>query len=137
MSCDKIMLKSARTVGIDDTVSTAVKLMKDYGIRSLPVVDSEGRFLGVFSTAHLIKLLLPVVATIEDGLTDLSFVQDSISYIRGRYREVTTHRVGDFIDVDDVPFVHPDTSLTEAMRRLYKHPLTSRSSVARTEVWSA
>lgn len=121
MTCDKIMLKNPQTVGTNATVPDAVKLMKEYGIRSLPVVDSKGNFIGVFTTTHLIKLLLPAVATIEDGLSDLSFVHDPISYIQRRYKEVTTHRVGDFIDVDDVPFAHPDTSMTEVMLLLYKH----------------
>ena len=121
MTCDKVMLKNPRTIGTDDTVPDAVKLMKEYGIRSLPVVDSKGRFIGVFTTAHLIKLLLPAVATVEHGLSNLSFVHDPTSYIQRRYKEITTHRVGDFIDVEDVPVAHPDTSLTEAMLLLYRH----------------
>ncbi len=95
--------------------------MKQFGMRNLPVVDDDGRFLGVFSTVHLIELLLPVAATVEGGLTDLSFVQDSLDDIRERYKNVENHKVGDFIESEHVPVVHTGTSLVEAMLLLYQH----------------
>lgn len=121
MSLNEIMLSDPQTVGPEATVPTAFRLMKQFGMRNLPVVDDDGRFLGVFSTVHLIELLLPVAATVEGGLTDLSFVQDSLDDIRERYKNVENHKVGDFIESEHVPVVHTGTSLVEAMLLLYKH----------------
>ena len=121
MSLNEIMLSDPQTVGPEATVPTAFRLMKQFGMRNLPVVDDDGRFLGVFSTVHLIELLLPVAATVEGGLTDLSFVQDSLDDIRERYKNVENHKVGDFIESEHVPVVHTETSLVEAMLLLYKH----------------
>jgi CBS domain-containing protein len=121
MSLNEIMLSDPQTVGPEDTVPTAFRLMKKFGMRNLPVVDGDGCFLGVFSTVHLIELLLPVAATVEGGLTDLSFVHDSLDDIRERYQNVENHKVGDFIESEHVPVVHTETSLVEAMLLLYKH----------------
>ncbi len=121
MTCKTIMLSNPQTLVPDDTVPKAIELMLQYGMRNLPVVDGEGRFLGLFTAFNLIKLLLPKAATMEGGLTDLSFVQDSLSEIGDRLREVQAHHVGDNIDTENLPVVHPDTSLMEAMLLLYQH----------------
>ncbi len=121
MSLKEIMLSDPQSVGADTTVPEAVKLMMQYGMRNLPVVDKEGRFLGVFSTVHLIELLLPVAATVEGGLTDLSFVQDTLDDLRKRFKDVENHRVGDYIETEDIPVADPETSLIEAMLLLYQH----------------
>ena len=63
MTCKTIMLSNPRTLVPDDTVPKAIELMLQYGMRNLPVVDGEGRFLGLFTAFHLIKLLLPQAAT--------------------------------------------------------------------------
>ena len=44
-----VMTRSPHTVGPDCTVSQAVLIMIERGFRHLPVVDAEGRVLGVFS----------------------------------------------------------------------------------------
>ncbi len=121
MSLTEIMLSDPRTVGPDDTVPMAVQLMREYGMRNVPVVDGEGCFLGVFSTVHLIELLLPAAATVEGGLTDLSFVHDTLDHLRKRFKGIENHKVGDFIEADDIPVAAADTSLVEALLLLYQH----------------
>ena len=115
MEIESILLTNPRTMGADETVSEAVRLMKEFGMRNLPVVDGEGKLLGVFTTVHLIELLLPKAATIEGGLSDLSFVHDTIDDVRERWKEIQDHRVGDFIETDDIPLATAETSLIEVL----------------------
>ncbi len=115
MEIESIMLTNPRTIGAGETVPAAVRMMKEFGMRNLPVVDGEGKFLGVFTTVHLIELLLPKAATIEGGLTDLTFVHDTIDDVRERWKEVRDHRVGDFIETENIPLATANTSLIEVL----------------------
>lgn len=126
------MLADPQTVHSEDTVPKAVKLMLDYGMRNLPVVDDEGVFLGSFQSLHLLELLLPKAATIEGGLTDLTFVHDELPDIKDRLDDVRSHTVGDYMDTENLPVAYRDTSLIEAMLLLYQHrthvPVVERDS---------
>ena len=115
MEIEPIMLTNPRTMGADETVSEAARLMKEFGMRNLPVVDDGGKLLGVFTTVHLIELLLPAAATIEGGLSDLSFVHDTMDDVRERWKEVQDHRVGDFIQTENIPLANAETSLVEVL----------------------
>lgn len=135
MTVKTIMLTQPKAVLPDDTVPKAVDLMLQHGIRNIPVVDGEGRFLGSFTTVHLIQLLLPMVATMESGfgdVTDLTFVHDTLADIRDRLQDVRSHKVGDYMDTRDIPCVDPDTSIMEAMLLLHRHrthvPVVDRRS---------
>ncbi len=125
MTVQTIMLQNPKAVHLEDTVPAAVKLMLDFGIRNIPVVDQDGVFLGTFSTVHLIQLLLPTVATMDRGyfgrVSDLTFIHETFDDIKDRLQEVRSHKVGDYMDTKNVPVIAPDTSVIEAMLLLYKH----------------
>lgn len=124
MTVKTIMLTNPKAVLPEDTVPKAVQLMLDHGIRNLPVVDKNDRFVGTFSSVHLIELLLPRVVTMESGfgdVRDLAFVHDSFADIKDRLDEVRSHKVGDYMDTENIVVVEPDTSIIEAMFLLYKH----------------
>jgi CBS domain-containing protein len=48
---------SPRTVSPDDTIDSAIRGMTDGGYRNLPVVDDEGRLVGLVTTRDLIQYL--------------------------------------------------------------------------------
>ena len=121
MEIESIMLTDPKTIGADETVPAAVRLMKEYGMRNLPVVDGEGKLLGVFTTVHLVELLLPKAATIEGGLSDLTFVHDTLDDVRERWTEVQNHLVGDFIETDNIPVATANTSLIEVMLLIFQN----------------
>lgn len=121
MEIEAIMLKNPRTIGAGESVPAAVRLMKEHGMRNLPVVDGEGKFLGVFTTVHLIELLLPRAATMEGGLNDLTFVHDTLDDVRQRWNEVQDHRVGDFIETEDIPVATAETSLIEVLLLIFQN----------------
>ena len=124
MTVRTIMLSNPKAVLPEDTVPKAIELMLAHGIRNIPVVDHEGRFLGGFTSVHMIQLLLPRAATMETGfgdVHDLTFIHEDLDDIRDRLDDVRSHQVGDYIDKDNIPTVTPDTSVIEAMLLLYKH----------------
>ena len=120
MTIESIMLTDVQTVGPDDTVEKAVELMIDRNVRNLPVIDEQGRLIGTFSTYRLVNLLLPVAATMEHGLKDLSFVHDTLEDVKERLRELRYQRVGDVMRTKDIPIAHPDTSLIEGALLLHQ-----------------
>jgi CBS domain-containing protein len=54
----EIMSKPATTIGPDAALAEAARLMHRQGIKRLPVVDSEGRVLGIVSRADLLRVFL-------------------------------------------------------------------------------
>lgn len=125
MTVETVMLLNPKSVLPEDTVPHAAQLMLDYGIRNLPVVDKNSRFLGSFGIVHLIKLLLPSVATMDEehmgGVTDLTFIHQTFDDIRDRLQDIRSHKVGDYMDTENLAQVTPKTSVIEAMLLLYRH----------------
>ena len=54
MNASDVMVLDVVTVGPDEDVSKAVKLLVDHDISALPVIDSERRVIGILSEADLI-----------------------------------------------------------------------------------
>jgi CBS domain-containing protein len=48
------MVRDVVTIGPDDDISTAVRLLTDHDISALPVVDGNGHVLGILSEADLL-----------------------------------------------------------------------------------
>jgi CBS domain-containing membrane protein len=53
----KVMTTPVTTVGVDTPVAELVELMTDRGLRNLPVVDGEGRLVGIITRTELIAVL--------------------------------------------------------------------------------
>jgi len=60
---DQVMTKNVATIGIEASLEEARRLIISHGIRHLPVVDSEGRLVGLFSVRKLIDELYGLTAT--------------------------------------------------------------------------
>jgi CBS domain-containing protein len=52
-----VMNKTVRTIGGDTDMLTAVTYLKHYEVRRLPIVDREGRLIGIVSMDDLLRLL--------------------------------------------------------------------------------
>lgn len=55
MKASDVMVREVITVGPDDDVGIAAKLLADHDISAVPVVDSERRLLGILSEADLLR----------------------------------------------------------------------------------
>jgi len=57
MKAEDIMHQPVITLHPDDDVNKAVKLMEQYGISQIPIVDYEGRILGTIHETSILKAL--------------------------------------------------------------------------------
>ena len=64
---DHIMTPDPLTLNPDESVADALKKMYHAHVRSLPVVDAEGSFIGLFSICRLVEVLLPEAAMAGEG----------------------------------------------------------------------
>lgn len=54
MNASDVMVHNVVTIGPDDDIATAVRLLVDHDISALPVVDAAGRVVGVLSEGDLL-----------------------------------------------------------------------------------
>ncbi|ACK49997.1 CBS domain containing membrane protein [Methylocella silvestris BL2] len=54
MNASDVMVRDVVTVGPDDEIAAAVRLLVDHDVSALPVVDADGRVVGVLSEADLL-----------------------------------------------------------------------------------
>ena len=102
-----------------DIIRTAASYIMEHRYRNVPVVDDDGRYLGVFGVNCLLKLVLPKAAIMEQGLTDVSFIQDTLANLHDRLREVE-HEPISLCMSTDIATVPPDKPLVETLLILYR-----------------
>jgi len=114
-----VMDPSPTTVRPDDLIGTAVSHIMKHRYRNLPVIDEEGRYLGIFGVNCLLRLVLPKAAVMERGLEEVSFVQATLADLHERLREVENQPVSVCMS-KDVATVPPDKPLVETLLLLYR-----------------
>lgn len=119
MTCESLMTTHLPTLRHSDMVEQAVQALLDHRVPGLPVVDDQGRYLGIFSLCRLLGQLLPKAATLDGGLPDLAYVNESFADVRERFQNLKGHRVGDYLDTK-VTVLHPDTPLMQTVLTLYR-----------------
>jgi CBS domain-containing protein len=115
MTCGAIMTEAPFTVGEDETVGEAVARLIQNRYINLPVVNADGRFLGMFGIYDLFGLVIPKVALAGGLLPNLRFMGDDAEDLRQRFREVAARKVGDVAD-RDARVLYPETPQIEALR---------------------
>ena len=120
MSVAHLLRQDFPTLLDTDTLATAIALLVAAGRRvvNFPVVDADGRLVGSLSEDDLLAAVLPRSATMEDGLTDLGFVSDTLDQLRDKLAEIADDPVADYMEHPALP-VYNDSTLTETMLRLY------------------
>ena len=126
MTVDAIMTREVVTLSAKDTVSHGLRIMHEQHVRNLPVVDDDGRFLGLFGIRQLVHLLLPKAAQIEYGLTNLSFMPDDLGELYHRLQHVGQKPVAEFLaPAADVLSCKPSTPMPEVLELLHRSITTS------------
>ena len=105
---------------LTDRLQDAAEIILTHHFRNVPVVDEQGRYLGVISSNRLLASILPKAATLDEGMADLSFVKDTVEDLRERWREAEDLPVTQFLDTS-LRTVPPDASLTETLLALYQN----------------
>jgi len=114
-----------------DLISTAVSYIMKHRYRSLPVVDEDGRYLGVFGVNCLLKQVLPKAVMMQKGLDNVSFIHETLADLHERLREVEDQPISVCMNTE-IDTVTPDTPLVETLLLLYNHrnaiPVVERPS---------
>jgi acetoin utilization protein AcuB len=76
MCVSAIMSPRPVTVSSDDTASTALRYLKDHGVRRLPVLDEGGRVVGVVTENDLKRVPASEVSSLELDAT--AFLADRV-----------------------------------------------------------
>ena len=115
MSCAAIMTKEPLTVREDETVADAAAKLVAHRYMSLPALDANGRYIGMFGIYDLLGLLVPRVALAGNLMANLRFIGDDPEELRRRYAEVKSRRVSEAVDRNGAR-LHPDSPEVEAVR---------------------
>ena len=104
----------------DDCIRTAAEYVMKNRVRRIPVVDDDGKFLGVFGVNCLLRLVLPNAAIMENGLESVHFARETLSDLYRRFMENSNTEIALCMDEKDVEVVAPDTPLLESVLVLYR-----------------
>jgi len=110
-------LRGGDTVGM-----AAARLMANRYI-ILPVVDADGRYIGLFGVFELLGLLLPKVATLNTLVPDLGFMADDLPGLQARLGGLRDRAIGPLAR-RDLPVLRPDTPIIQALLLLYRNRIT-------------
>jgi CBS-domain-containing membrane protein len=117
MNASDVLVRDVVTVGPDDDVSKAVRLLVDHDISALPVIDSERRVIGVLSEADLIHR--EKIGTAKrrtwwlEAITPASVL--ALDYAKSHGRKVSELMSENVISADE------NTSLSDLANILEKH----------------
>ena len=103
-----------------DRIADGARIIMKNRYRNLPVVDGEGRYLGIFGVSFLLRLVLPKAVLVEQGLRTVPYVRDTLKDLRQRLAKMEDLEVGCCLE-EDVPVVNPDTPLVETLLILYRN----------------
>jgi len=108
-----------------DSVTTAMRILLDKRLLALPVVDSNGRYLGMFLRSRLVALLLPKIVQLEETmpevarLVEVGFMSDTLDDVHDRFAAVANDPVGEYLHTD-TPILRLDTPVMNAVLYLYR-----------------
>lgn len=117
MSCAAIMTRNPPTLRDNESVAEAAAKLVAAHHTSLPVVDSKGRYAGMFGIDDLLGLIVPRVALAGNMMSNLRFIGDDPNALRRKFGEVKGRPVVDAAR-RNAPTVAPDTPEIEAIRLL-------------------
>ncbi|MFQ5581547.1 MAG: CBS domain-containing protein [Mariprofundaceae bacterium] len=112
------MIKTLVTVSPEQTVGEAVSLMRKSKLRILPVIDSEGKICGVFSTKSMLRHVVPEYI-ISGEMTSIPFAPD-IGMLQKHYSEIMNRPVSEVMDSDPL-LVNEHESLLSTASNLAAH----------------
>ncbi|MFV0360208.1 HPP family protein [Tropicimonas sp.] len=130
LTCRDVMVEpdQQRTILPEESIATAFNIIRESKARFLPVVDSRGQYVGVFTAPTLMKLLLPRAATIglnsdtrRGQFSNLSFMTLSKADFDAQLGRLRTEKVSDNMsNPANIPVAAPDTPVMEGIYLIYK-----------------
>ncbi len=107
-----IMTQEVITISPEADVTEAVKTLLEKGINGLPVVDDQGRVIGIICQSDLVRmqksLPLPSLFTLFDGFLPLS----SSALLETEIKRIAASKVGDAMTAKVVT-IPPDMTIDQ------------------------
>lgn len=131
LTCFDVMVPTAQqnTIHPDESVATAFQIIKKSRARFLPVVDSDGKYVGVFTAPTLLKLILPRAATIGMSseatrvpIENLGFMNLTKADFDTQVERLREEKVSDNLsNPANIPVAAPDTPVMEGIFLVWKY----------------
>jgi CBS domain-containing protein len=124
-TCRSIMTTNQVVIKQTDSVAKAMRMLLDNRLLGLPVVDDDGRYLGMFLRSRLVALLLPTIVQLEERLPEVSrlielgFMTDTLDDAHNRFQRVASDPVSKYLQTD-TPILRLDTPVMNAVLYLYR-----------------
>src|SRR5579862_584485 len=122
MRCADIMTANPLTVRATDSTAQAAEILIAHRQLSVPVVDDDGRYVGMFGAGDLASLMVPRVAIAGNLAPNLRFVGEDARVLSERFQELRHKPVQDLADKNAV-VLSPDTPHMETFRMLCRNPV--------------
>lgn len=122
MSAEQFMSHDPVTAPAEEQVRDALVKMCRKHVHNLPVMDSDGKFLGLFGLRNLLRALLPKAATISPALKNLDFLADNLEEVIDSLKEVADQPVEKYLDREHLILCRTDEPIMEVIRKLYEAP---------------
>ena len=118
MQASEVMNTHPITLKSTDKIKDAMKYIMERRYRSLPVVDEDFCYLGMFDVNCLLKKMVPK-AVMDHGLENVSFIHESQEDVYERFSEAKDQPISVCIN-RDIQFITPDTPLTKTLLQLHE-----------------
>jgi CBS domain-containing protein len=111
LTAGDIMTTTIHTVHQDTEIKTLAKMFVDHNVNAMPVVDDDGRLVGIVSQTDLVEQDKPLHIPTVISLFDWVFYLESPKKFTEEVRKVTARRVGEICSRDVVTCA-PDTPVS-------------------------
>ena len=113
--CTDAMIKETITIKPESTVKEALDLFAKHNIRNIPVVDSDGDFVGLFGLREVMANVLPAAVSIGEGIPTMEFLHGGMEDVAKKLRKTHKDIVGDIMN-KDAKAIDSDSATWEALR---------------------
>ncbi len=116
--------KSPDTLYENAPLHKAVSIITGKRLAALPVINEQGKFVGIIGVNGLLEMLLPkavrsALAANEDNVPGLSFMDDNMDELKNRLAHMAETPVGTLAK-RDAPVIYPDSPVMEAVLLLLR-----------------
>lgn len=116
--------KPSETLYENTPLHKAVSIITSKRLAALPVINEQGKFVGIIGVNGLLEMLLPkairsALAGNNDSVPGLSFMDDNMDELRNRLAHMSETPVGSLAK-RDAPVIYPDSPVMEAVLLLLR-----------------